>query len=192
MKGWSTAAAVAVLGVVASGCGSNTAPGGGGGGGGGLNNIGGYPLVANEVFSYLLVDPNSGLSYLEVVVADTPATAMCSVQMQSDSIDSAIANSTFALFDIYAPAGQALPVAPATYPVGTGAAVAFYRLDASCNSVVQAFANTGSVTLNSLDAQYNVSLSYTVDFANGYLQGTVTGAACVLSTGAGLPGCGVP
>lgn len=179
MKPW-----LATWGLVLAACGSSAPPP--------PNTIGGYPLVLGDV-SYVEGTCSNSLSCLLVTASDTPNA--CSLQQLNHSSRAFYANSTFAVFELYAATGVPTPIPSGIYPVygqgttlggGPAALVTFYKLDANCAAALTAYGTSGSVTLGST----GTVIDYKVGFDVGTLAATgVTAALCDVNPDTGNPYC---
>ena len=176
---------VATWALVLAACGSNAPPP--------PNVIGGYPLVLRDVSYVEGTCPNNQLSCLIVTASDT--VNACALQQTNHSSNAFYANSSFAVFELYAATGVPTPIPSGTYPVyrqgsavggGPAALVTFYKLDPNCGAALIAYGSTGSVTLG----QTGTVIDYQVGFDTGTLAATgVTAVACDVNPDTGNPYC---
>jgi hypothetical protein len=177
MRGLSAALLVLV------GCGSNPAPTGG------VNNIGGHPLVSNDISYTEGICPNN-LACLVLTISD--ATGACNLQVSTHSSNAFYKNSSFATFELYAPSGVPSPIPVGTYPISANlgvtqaSVVTFFNLDSACAGAFQAVATTGQVTLS---GSSTITVNYNADFGIGTLTGAVTAVPCVVNPDTGTAYC---
>jgi hypothetical protein len=157
------------------------------------NTVGGYPLLPVDI-SYAEGTCSNGLSCLVVTASDT-ANA-CALQQLNHSSNAFYANSTFAVFELYASTGVPTPIPSGTYPVyrqgstlggGPAALVTFYKLDSNCAAAFQGYATTGSVTLGSTGTVIDYQVGFDV---LGSLSATgVAAALCNVNPDTGTHYC---
>jgi hypothetical protein len=156
---------------------------------GGVNNIGGYPLVSNDISYTEGICPND-LACLVVTISDV--TGACNLQVSTHSSNALSRNSSFATFELYAPSGVPSPIPLGTYPISANlgvtqaSVVTFYSLNSACAGAFQAVARRGRVTLS---GNSTITVDYDADFGIGTLTGAVTAVPCVVEADTGTPYC---
>jgi len=157
------------------------------------NTVGGYPLVPVDI-SYVEGTCSNNLSCLIVTASDT-ANA-CALQQLNHSSSAFYANSTFAIFELYAATGIPVPIPSGDYPVyrqgsalggGPASLVTFYKLDSNCAAAFQGYATTGYVTLGSTGTVIDYQVGF--DIAGSLTATGVTAAACDISQDTFIPHC---